>query len=261
MPELFMTMFPKSKDGYMINILKWIEGRCFSFADVVITPNISFRETFISRGCPLEKISIVMNSPDENIFKVSKNLSSKSKSESFVIMCHGTILKRSRMDILVEAVSQVYLNIPNLKLLIYGDGEFLDYVKLKVKELNLSGIVDMKGSVIVDKIAEAINEIDLGVIPNRSNLFTQINFPVRIFEYMVMKKPVIVPKTKGILDYFKEDSIFFFNAGDPQSLARAIIIVYENPDNTKRVLEKSAEVFNRYRWESQKQRLIDLVSN
>ena len=112
--------------------------------------------------------------------------------------------------------------------------------------------------VIVDKIAEAIRKIDLGIIPNRINPFTQINFPVRTFEYLVMNKPVIVPKTQGIMDYFPDGSIFFFEAGDAENLAQSILEVYENPEKTKLVLNKSLEVFNNYRWQSQKKGLIDL---
>ena len=76
-----------------------------------------------------------------------------------------------------------------------------------------------------------------------------------------MNKPVIVPRTQGIMDYFEEDSIFFFTPGDAQDLARTILRIYEDPSNTKRVLEKSIVVFDNYRWESQKKELIEITQN
>jgi glycosyltransferase involved in cell wall biosynthesis len=151
--------------------------------------------------------------------------------------------------------------IPGLKVFLYGEGNFIEVVYKRIKELNLTDFVELKGLVMVDEIAEAIREIDLGVIPNRINSFTQINFPVRTFEYLVMHKPVIVPRTKGITDYFSEDSIFFFNPGDSEDLARTILKVYGDPLATKKVLNRSIEVFNNYRWESQKQNLIQLTNN
>ena len=261
MPELYMAMFSMATDNSLIRFLKWMEKICIKFANRVITPNISFRNIFISRGSPPEKISIVMNSPDEKIFKAKDNNDNRIGNKNFVIMYHGAIVERHGLDILIDAVSMVKNKIPNLKVLIYGEGNFLTKVKLKVSERNLSEIVEIKGMVLVDKIAEAIQGIDLGVIPNRINPFTQINFPVRTFEYLVMNKPVIVPQTQGIMDYFPEGSIFFFKAGDAENLAQSILEVYENPENTKLVLNKSLEVFNNYRWRYQKKELIDLTNN
>jgi glycosyltransferase involved in cell wall biosynthesis len=261
MPELYMSMFSMAGDNPLIRFLKLIEKICIKYADHIITPNVSFRNLFISRGCSPDKISIVMNSPDEKIFNSNNKIIMGERDKDFVIMYHGAVVERQGPDILVTAVSMIRNKIPGLKVLIYGEGNFLEKVKLMVSELNLSEIVKIKGMVIVDKIAEAIRGIDLGVIPNRSNPFTQINFPVRTFEYLVMNKPVIVPETQGIMDYFCEGSIFFFKPGDSESLAKTILEVYENPENTKLVLDKSLEVFNNYRWQFQKEKLIDLTNH
>ena len=71
------------------------------------------------------------------------------------------------------------------------------------------------------EIAACISTIDVGLIPNRSSSFTQINFPTRIFEYLAMHKPVIVPDTQGIQDYFgaRRNSLYF-KAGDDADLAQ-----------------------------------------
>lgn len=260
MPELFATMFSLYGNSRVIKFLKWSESKAMRYADMNITPNIAFRNIFISRGCPPEKISIVMNSPDENIFKANGTVGEARDNNNFVIMYHGAVVERQGPDILMDAISMVRDKIINPKVLVYGEGKYLKVVENKIKELNLSEIVELKGLVIVDKIAEAIKGIDLGVIPNRINSFTQINFPVRTFEYLVMNKPVIVPKTQGIVDYFSEDSIFYFKPGDPEDLARTILSVYEDPSNTKCVLNKSIEVFNNYRWEHQKKHLIELTA-
>ena len=261
MPELYMSMFSMSAQNPVIRFLKQMERSCIRFADHVLTPNISFRNLFVSRGCPDIKISIVMNSPDENIFMTNGGTGLVPKdNNNFVIMYHGAIVERHGLDILVDAVSLIQHKIPNLKLWIYGGGNFLKTIRKKIIESDLSNYIDIKGMVIVDKIAEAIKQIDLGVIPNRINPFTQINFPVRTFEYIVMNKPVVVPRTQGISDYFDEESIFFFEPGNVESLASAIMEIYEHPKKKELVLRKSIDVFNNYRWESQKQNLIELTN-
>ena len=83
--------------------------------------------------------------------------------------------------------------------------------------MKLQDVVTYHGPVSNQEIARAIGTIDLGIIPNRKGPFTDLNFPVRIFEYLALNKPVIVPRTPGILDYFDENNMHFFEAGNVDS--------------------------------------------
>jgi glycosyltransferase involved in cell wall biosynthesis len=73
-----------------------------------------------------------------------------------------------------------------------------------------------------------------------------------------MKKPVVVPKTQGISDYFDEESIFYFDAGDAGNLAEVIFKVYTYPDGTAEVVNKGYKIYQNYRWEHQSQNLIKI---
>jgi glycosyltransferase involved in cell wall biosynthesis len=124
----------------------------------------------------------------------------------------------------------------------------------------MTDIAKYKGSVPLEEISREISTIDAGIIPNRKSPFTELNMPVRIFEYLSLHKPVIVPRTQGIRDYFDEDSIFFFEAGDAQSLAKVILEIYSDPARRRRVTEQGVTIYARYRWELQSRSLVELVS-
>jgi glycosyltransferase involved in cell wall biosynthesis len=62
----------------------------------------------------------------------------------------------------------------------------------------------------LEEIAAAIDECDVGLIPNRRSVFTEINTPTRIFEYLARGKPVITGRAPGVQDYFGDDALFFF---------------------------------------------------
>ena len=112
--------------------------------------------------------------------------------------------------------------------------------------------------VSIEKIVEIIPECDVGIIPNRLTPFTKINFPTRIFEYLHMKKPVIVPRTQGINDYFDGSSIFYFDAGDAENLANVIFNVYSDPTKTIDVVNNGYRIYQNYRWEHQSKNLIKI---
>lgn len=65
------------------------------FADLVITPNDAFRRLFISRSGRDAKISVIMNSPDELLFRdraaADLNPTVRDRSRPFVVMYHGSL--------------------------------------------------------------------------------------------------------------------------------------------------------------------------
>jgi glycosyltransferase involved in cell wall biosynthesis len=200
-----------------------------------------------------------MNSPQESIFNqfITKS-KQKSDGDKYVVMYHGIIIKRYGMEELINAVNILKDKIPGLELRVYGTGEDLSSFLEMVQKLNLGNIVNYFGQVSLEKIVEIIPECDIGIIPNRLGPFTQINFPTRIFEYLHMKRPIIVPKTQGIKDYFDEGSIYYFDAGSAENLANVIFNAYSNPEKTSETLNKGYKVYQKYRWANQSTELINI---
>lgn len=202
-----------------------------------------------------------MNSPDEKIFN-KENPGTDTEPDninSFIVMCHGFIAERNGLGTALEAINIVRDKITGIIFNIYGEGDFMDQFLNRVEELNLKDIVKYHGVVPLEIIAEKIKSINIGIVPNNKTPFTDINLPTRIFEYLSMGKPVIAPRTRGILDYFSDDSIFFFEPGNMESLAEKIIESHDNPEYTQSVLNRGISVFQKYRWEIEKKHYVDLV--
>lgn len=258
-PEMLMTKFAEDRDSWLTKMLKWQERASIKFAHKIITTNKSFFDRFILRGCPPNKINIVMNSPQESIFNKLLNTSkNKSDENKFVVMYHGIIITRYGFEELLNAVSLLKDKIPGLELRVYGTGEDLPLFLELVKKLNLENIVKYFGQVSIENIVETIPECNVGIIPNRLGPFTKINFPTRIFEYLHLKRPVVVPRTQGVGDYFDEDSIFYFDAGDAENLASVIFNIFSDNGKTEKVLNKGYDIYQKHRWEIQSRHLIRL---
>lgn len=257
MPELLNSVIKKFNK--IIKRILFIEEKLsVKFADAIITTNKAFKELFIDRGCPANKIEIVMNSPQTSIFK--ENIIFKRNDNKFIILYNGTIVERHGLDLLVDTINELKCKIPGLELKIFGTGEFWNVVQNKIDKLGVQDYVKYYGGVIIDDLIYHIATCDLGVIPNRFNEFTNLNFPIRIFEYIHFKKPLIVPKTKGIMDYFSDDSIFYFNPSDHKSLSSLIFFIYENMNNIKSLIEKAYGVYQKNNWKKQEENLIKIYS-
>ena len=251
-PEMLMTIFNRGGDSRLLKTIRWIEKISIKFSDVVITTNKAFLETFAARGCPRNKIKIIMNSPQTSVFeKYTNNATIKPREDKFILMYHGFIAERHGLDTLVKALDMLRNKIPNLEMIVCGYGEYTSKFLEDVKNANLEGILNFIGEVTIDKIAEIIPRADVGIIPNKVTPFTEINFPTRIFEYIINKKPAVVPYTRGISDYFNQDEIFYFRAGNENDLCRVILDIYSNPQKTAEIINKSYEIYKKYTWDIQ----------
>jgi glycosyltransferase involved in cell wall biosynthesis len=218
---------------------------------------------FVSRSCPKHKIEVVMNAPDEKIFipRPAESPAEGAEPKPFTLMYHGTVVERHGLGTALDAIAQLRDKIPQLQFHVYGEGNYVEGFLRKRDELKLQDCVHYHGQVSMERIAEAIPSTDIGLIPNLRSVFTEINMPTRIFEYLSMNKPVIVPKTAGIADYFNGNSLMYFNSGNPRSLADTIYDAWRSPEKREQSLRESRLIYQRHRWEQEKKKLLQAYNN
>ena len=261
MPELMQAIFGVQEGSRTVRLLKALEKLSISFAHAVTTASETFRKIFFSRSCAAQKICVVMNSPDEKIFALRPPSIARSVTETrpFVVMYHGTLVERHGLGLAVEAVNQVRQAVPNVELRVYGDRTpYLDQVLAAVKEGDQYWVRYLGPRTLVE-IVEAIDDCDLGVVPNLRNIFTEINTPTRIFEFLTRGKPVIAPSAPGVLEYFAEDSLIFFELGDAGDLARKIEFAIRHPLEVGEITRRGQQVCGAHPWSHEREGLVQLI--
>jgi glycosyltransferase involved in cell wall biosynthesis len=263
MPELYTTIFDLPPKHWFVRLLELSERWSIAFSDLILTPNIAFRNLFAARSGQPDKIHIIMNSPERNIFSPRRCVRTSSPPEPvFRVMFHGTLLDRHGLDTAVKAIAQLHPQIPGLQLDIYGKRtEYVPHIEQLAEELGVKDLVHLHGNKSLAQIAQAILGTNLGVIPNKRTPFTEINMPTRIFEYLAMDRPVIAPSTIGIRDYFNNGNLLFFEPGDASDLAKQIAWVYDHPAETVGFTKRGRTVFSDYLWSKERRRFVALVSD
>lgn len=177
------------------------------------------------------------------------------------MMYHGSLVERNGLDLAVDALARVRASVPSAELRIYGEATpFLDRVMDSVREKRLHEAVQYLGPKPLEQIVEAIEECDLGIVPNQRSTFTELNTPVRIFEYLALGKPVIAPRAAGVTDYFNEGSLIFFELGNAEDLARKIVYAFSHPAEVIEIVRRGQEVLREHQWTTERLRLMGLVS-
>lgn len=265
MPELMMTIFGAAEENSSVRWMKRLEKWSIGWADLVVTVNIACKRIFSGRSCPAEKIAVVMNAPDGQIFPErtvqTDGLANRTGDKPFVIMYHGSLVERNGLDVAVDAMVRVKRAIPNVELRVFGTpSPFLDRVMEQARNKGVDDVVRYLGRKQLEDLVPEIDDCDLGIIPNHRNAFTDINTPTRVFEYLAMGKPLIAPSTQGIQDYFSNESLLFFEPGNSEDLAQQIEYAYFQPRETMEILRRGREVYLEHTWERERETLVGRVS-
>jgi glycosyltransferase involved in cell wall biosynthesis len=263
MPELMTTIFGLNEDSFTVRMIKRLEKWSLARANLVLTVNVACKRIFGNRSCPPEKIGVIMNSPDAQIFRYRAARSYAAElppSKPFVIMYHGSLVERNGVDLAVRSLVRVRQHVPTAELRIYGKkNNFSEQVMKEAETLGLAGCVKFLGQKKLEELVQEIQACDVGVIPNQRNPFTDINTPTRIFEYLALGKPVIAPSTPGILDYFAGDSLMLFESGNADDLARQIEWAAHNYPEAVRIAERGQQIYMQHHWQQERRTLVDLV--
>jgi glycosyltransferase involved in cell wall biosynthesis len=267
MPELMQTIFMLPEKSLSVVMLKRLEKLSIRFADLVLTVNLACKKIYSSRSCQPDKIKVVINSPDDQIFRYRSgsapevNGKNGNGSNPFVILYHGSLVRRNGFDLAMEALEKVKKTISSVQLRVCGQRtDFFEEVMESARQRGLDGNIHYLGVRDLKGIVEAIEECDLGIIPNHRNIFTEINTPTRIFEYLALAKPVIAPKAKGIQDYFGDNDLIFFELGNADDLARKIEFAYSHPGEVADTVKRGQEVYLSHTWSRERLNLLNSIS-
>jgi glycosyltransferase involved in cell wall biosynthesis len=263
MPELMRTIFGMKENSLAVRVIRRLEKWSIARADLVITVNVACKRIFSERSCRAEKIGVVMNSPDGDIFpyRAARSYPLRKSGEPVVLMYHGSLVERNGLELAVEALALIQESVPTAELRVYGRSTpYLEQVMEKARSLGVDGKVHYLGSRTLEGLVREIESADVGIIPNQRNIFTDINTPTRMFEYLALGKPVIAPSTQGILDYFDAKSLLYFESGNARDLAEKIAYAAMHPAEARELAERGQQVYRAHSWQQERETLIGLVA-
>lgn len=152
------------------------------------------------------------------------------KNESFTIVYGGALCERFGINKLVDAVC----SIPscNIKMIFYGSGESVEYIKDKGK---MNHRIVYGGVVSYDELQDIQKKADLLINPRPSNeVFSAYSFPSKTTSYMITGTPVLTTRIPGIpseyypyLLFFQDESIVGMSARITDVVNTSSIQLYE----------------------------------
>ncbi len=261
--ELFEEKWPGAKKIFLKSFVKIIEKLSCKFADKVMTVTQTCKERLIARGVPEEKITLVLNTPNDDIFKFQPARKYDIINQNARLIYHGSVAERFGLHIAVDAMSIISKKIPGSKLFIYG-GYNTSYGKFlieKIKTLQMEDSIILNGIISRDKIPDLLYNSDIGLVPYLSNDYMNLALPTKAFEYIATGLPVVSSLLDDLSKTFSQDSISYVRENDPQQLAEKVIELCFNPDKRKYQAHKAYEEMKLISGKVMANRYVSLVES
>ena len=152
--------------------------------------------------------------------------------DDFVILCTGELNHNKDQETLLRAAALLKSQIPNLKILLAGNGPLESQLKALSKSLDLDSIVRFLG--YRTDLERVVPIVDAVVSCSRRE-----GLPLNVVEAMLCGQPVLAAENRGTRELIQNGKTgFLFCASDPAALAHYISILQS--DAVRSTISKQA---------------------
>jgi glycosyltransferase involved in cell wall biosynthesis len=229
-PELFASKFSgRAGTGAIVRLLEWEERRASRAADLVFCVHEPHRAMTEGHGVAAGTIRVVENLADESLFPVAP-----ARAPAPFVVYHGTVARRMGLDTLLEALHRLRDEGCVVRGAIWGDGDAVEPLRRTRERLGLTAQVEIPGERFrPEALLPRLQQVGIGVVPLRRDVFTDIMLPVKVLEYVRLGIPVVATWTPTVAYYFPEGTLTFVRDATPAGVADALKRVLTAPDEAR----------------------------
>jgi len=192
-----------SAQGLLYRVYRWFDTLTVRLASHVVTISEGLRGDLIERGVAPERITVVGNGVDVHRQTPLSSRDARLLAElrfppdAFVLGYIGTLFAYESIDVAIDAVAALARKLPQLRLVIVGDGNARDALFERAQCRGVADRVRFVSRVPHDVIGQYYSLVDLFVLPRRPNRLTNLVTPLKPLEIMARAKPVLASDCGG----------------------------------------------------------------
>ena len=190
-----------------------------------------------------------------NFVNTNKKFARIEKGDNDIFLMFVGSLAHRRLDALFAVIPHIVKKIPTLKLIIVGDGPDKKYYHQKAKDLGLMNKkIFFTGHIHNDEIPHYLSLADICF----SDVWSNIGFPMKVFEYMAMGKAIIVKDTPGVREIL-EEGVNAYLYENEKDLFEKILSLAKNKGLRESLGMKAKElVLKEHTWDYRGNQLMDI---
>ncbi len=189
-------------NNLIVSHKKWEknEKEWLPLCDKVITVSEGIKERLISKGVKRENAVLTPNSIRLDLFdsfKVDTGVIEHYKND-FVLLYVGGFIGNRGLEHVIKATPSLKQKIPNLKLVLVGDGEERKKLEVLVQEMAATDTVIFEGWKKQSEVKSYLLASDIGLVPFKKTPQTDNSSSNKLFQYMYYKLPIVATNCDSV---------------------------------------------------------------
>lgn len=228
-------------------------------ADRLITVHEPLRDLAVGRGVPGERIDVVMNSADPQLFDRSRHERRPFMADGRLKLVHHSNLQRIYgLHVAIEGLSRIR---PELRwtLDVYGEGPWLPEIEAAIARTGTGDRVTLHGRVPMDDLPGLLADADIGLVPSLAQSYLHLSLSTKLLEFAAMGVPTIASDLATFRHHFTDAAVRYVPGSDPSAIARAVEACAGDPAATVAMGDEARHQAAAYDWEVQKARYLEIV--
>lgn len=256
LPDFYASRFNIGQQSFIYKLLVLEERLSVALAQHVIISNHLWYDRVLVRSVRNRNCTVIINAPDRSIFRRGRRRLSDGK---FIVLYPGSLNWHQGVDLAIRALDRIRDLVPGLELHICGLGPERDALSQLAQELGLKDRVLFLQFRSLREIAQVMCTADLGVVPKRKDSFGNEAFSTKILEFMACGVPVLVADTTIDRYYYNDSVVQFFEGGNIDNLAQALLELVQNPERRERLVRNASRFVETNDWATNQHIYLDLV--
>lgn len=230
-----------------INDTEWM--LTYEASEVIVNSNYMKNEVQRLFGLPFEKINVVPNGINLNIYNgIERNYEFRRKyarDNEKIIMCAGRLVYEKGFQYLIDAAPKILSRYNDAKFIIAGKGGMLNELKAKANYLGISEKVYFTGQLTPKELYTMYRCADIAVFPS-----TYEPFGLVAIEGMYAGTPIVVSDIGGLNEIVEHGVTGMKSyAGNPNSIADSILALLFDYQLAYNIAKNGkAKVKETYNW-------------
>jgi PEP-CTERM/exosortase A-associated glycosyltransferase len=217
-------------------ITRALETRAIRQVDHAFTICEGLRGDILARGIAAEKITVIPNAVDVESFQLASPpdpqlLEQWGLTGKTVVGFVGSFYAYEGLDLLLDAVPELLRQRPDVRVLLVGGGPQEANLRKQVDRLGLGEYVIFTGRVPHKEVGRYYDLVNVLAYPRHPMRLTELVTPLKPLEAMAQGQLFVASDVGGhkeLIDHGQTGILF--EAGNRESLAKAIINLLEAPD-------------------------------
>ncbi|MBN2200622.1 glycosyltransferase family 4 protein [bacterium] len=262
-PEALRLWGSKGRMSFLIRnprLARIYERYALKLFDPILVVDENHKRLLIEHSSvPETKIAVVPNTVSWREFtqlavdpKIVRRYDGK-----YVVAYVGNFGVERGLDIAVRGIPGIIPHIPNLRLLLIGDGPNRTELEALADSLGVRKHVEFTGWVDFHLVPSYLTASRICIIPQPGNALIDNGIPHKMFQYMALKKPILAADSRAITRVIRETGCgATFVSGSPESFTEALLSIRGGRslygENGRRAVRE------KYNWEKTSETLLQL---